>query len=88
MTPYWLLYIEMVIAPAAMIAALVTPIMALAALVFRRFHVTALVGVAACAVLLFAYAGLEAYWAALPPDDFPDNWFTSPGLDAAPPSHN
>jgi hypothetical protein len=64
-------------APAIGIAALILPAAALIAMMFRRFHITALIGIAACAVLLFAYAGLEAYWATRPGDDFPADWLTS-----------
>jgi hypothetical protein len=61
--PFWMTYTDMVIAPAVGIAAAVLPIGALVALLFRRFHVTALVGMAVCVALLLAYFGLQTYWA-------------------------
>ena len=60
-------FLFMVVAPALGVAALALPACALIALLIRRFHMTLLAGMGVVAALLFAYAGLQAYWASLPP---------------------
>jgi len=58
----WVLPLRMQWMPAVGILALVSPLIALAALFLRRWRFAALTLIALCAALQFAYVGLETYW--------------------------
>src|SRR5262249_8622804 len=58
----WALSLRMQWTPAVGVMAMLSPLLALAALLVRFWRAAALWLIAICAALQFAYVGLEAYW--------------------------
>src|SRR5262245_4236300 len=61
----WVIPLRWQLMPLVGIMALASPFLALVALIFRFGRRAALTLIAVCAVLQFAYFGLETYWKAL-----------------------